>query len=162
MMANFRFHGSLTQALRATQRNVANHALATVLAAGDAAWRASRGGTQRPGIPVDTGRTRFSAKAWVGRESFRRVAKGRYGPRSVGEFRRAMASWKLGQRFGISVREGIAGLLAYNRRFRSGPRAGQLPSRKVREGVGFFGEMLNASQAAYKRAAQNFRPEGPR
>lgn len=161
-MAQFQFQGSLTAALEVTRRNVARHSRATVLAAAKAAWRTSQGATSRPGIPVLTGRTRRSAKAWVGRESFRRVSKGRYGPRSVGEFSRVMAAWKLGQRFGISVREGIARLLARNLRFRSGPRAGQLPSRKVREGVGFWGEMLAASQEAYKRAAQNFVPEGPR
>lgn len=158
----FVFHGSLTGALQATERNVARHSRETIIAAGEAAWKTSQGGTSRPGIPVLTGRTRRSAKAWIGRESFRRVAKGRHGPRSLGEFRRVMSSWKLGQRFGISVREGIARLLARNVRFKSGPRAGQLPSKKVREGVGFFGEMLAEAQASYVRAARSFRPEGPR
>ncbi len=63
-----------------------------------------------------------------------------------------MAAWKLGQRFGISVSHGIARLLARNLRFRSGPRAGQLTSRKVREVVGFFGVMLDEAQARFERA----------
>ncbi len=161
-MSDFRFHGSLTASLRATRRNIRRHSEEVVKHAFAGYWASVQHATGRPGIPVLTGATRRSALPWVRTPAFRRIPRGpSYGPRDVGEARRVLGSWKLGDRMGVSVQH-PGGILARNFPFRSGPRAGQLPSRKVRAGKGFHIPGLEEAQSRFDRAGKNFRPEGPR
>lgn len=169
-MATFNFTGSLTANLQATRRNVRKHSLESVTHSVAGAWAAGQhAASGRKGIPVATlprvtaklgGATRRSALLWVGSPKTRRIPRTRsYGPRDVGEARRVMQTFRLSQRFGISTQH-PGGLLAFNRRFGSGPRAGQLPTQKVPANTGFFGEMNAEAEKRFKNF--NFRPEGPK
>ncbi len=152
-MATFRFQGSLTQAAQATKRNIRRHNAASVRTWADAYYQSARG--KRPGVPVLTGATKNSLTPWVGRERFRRVPRGPiYPPPPTTAVNRAMQRWRLGQRFGISTQH-PGGLLARGGRFRRGPRAGQLISKKAP--FGYHKPAVAAAEAAYR--ALRFKPE---
>jgi hypothetical protein len=165
MATHIRHYGSVARAFRATKRNIRKHSIGSVNAMFDAAWRSTQWGDGGPGIPVDTGATRASAKAGIGRPSFRRVPprhKGAHYPaRSLGEGLRSIRGYKVGNRIYISTGH-VGGLLAYNRPLRSGPRARQPPTKQVPVGVGYMGLAKKAADKAFMAYDNKFTPEASR
>lgn len=161
MTTHHRHYGSMKRALEADARNLDVYQVGAIKAGAKAAWASTQGGRGQ-GVPRDTGATQHAGRFGRGRPSFRRARSRRrgvsYPARPLGEADVALRGYRLGDRIFISFPH-PGGILAYNRPFRSGPRAGQTPSKKVPAGVGFWGLALREEQRAIKIHAQVYRPE---